>query len=180
MAGLAIADRGELARDLASVLSPEYELFASSMACGMSYRASARAAGFSESHGFRIMQMPRVRARVEELLGAPTERIRAGIDAEFLMLRNRAANEDLDPEGRANVELRLKLLTAHARYRGWIVDRKQVASAKLDFGRMSRAELDALLEQELPKLDPAMQERIKRIAAGELDADDSESLGSAS
>jgi len=37
---------------------------------------------------------------------------------------------DLDAEGRANVELRLKLVMAHARYRGWLVDRKQVCCSK--------------------------------------------------
>ena len=42
------------------------------------------------------------------------------------MLRNRAANEDLD-EGRANVELRLKLAMTHAKLRGWIVEKKQVS-----------------------------------------------------
>jgi len=51
------------------------------------------------------MRMAFVRVRVEELVSEPAERIRAGIDAEFLMLRNRVANEDLDAEGRANVEL---------------------------------------------------------------------------
>jgi len=68
-----------------------------------------------------LMQMPAVRARYEELLNQPLDRVRAGINAELLMLRNRAANEDLDAEGRANIELRFKLAMGHARYHGWIV-----------------------------------------------------------
>jgi len=170
----AIPEHSELAQELASVLSPEHELFASSVASGMSYRESAKAAGFSENHGFRIMQMPPVGARIEELLSEPAERIRAGIDAEFLMLRNRAANEDLDAEGRANVELRLKLVMAHARYHGWIVDKKQVSRASVSFRAAigDRAQFEALVQESLASLPPGARARLKRIAAGELDSAD--------
>jgi hypothetical protein len=103
----------ELAVELASVLSPEYELFAASIAAGMSYRASAKAAGFSENHGFRIMQMPRVRARIEELVNVPDERIRARVNAEFLILLNRVsvADESYDPDRH------LRVLLALAKYK---------------------------------------------------------------
>jgi len=81
------------------------------------------------------MQIPSVRARVEELINAPEDRIRAGIDAEFLMLRNRAASEDLDADGRANVDLGLKLLMAHTPVSR--LDRRQEANCpRVDsFGR---------------------------------------------
>jgi hypothetical protein len=170
MGAIPISECTELAEALAEALPLKHKLFAVQVASGLSYRESARRVGFHEDHGHRLMRKPAVRARVEELRDAPEEeRTRAGIDAELMMLRNRAATEDLKAEGRANVELRLKVLMAHARYRGRISDRKQVASAKPDFDRMSRAELDAMLERELPLLDPAMQERIKRIAGGEDD-----------
>jgi len=134
MAGTAIQDceaipyHTELAQELAAFLPPEHELFAVCVASVLSYRESARRAGFHEDSGLRLTRMPAVLARIRELASEPEERIRrAGIDAEFLMLRNRAANYDLDPQGRSNVELRLKLVMAHARYHGWIVDKKQVS-----------------------------------------------------
>jgi hypothetical protein len=100
------------------------------------------------------MQMPAVRARVEELVNAPEERIRAGIDAEFLMLRNRAADADLNAEDRASVALRLKLLLAHARYRGWIVEKKQVARASIDLGKADAEDYRAYLAQCVDSLEP--------------------------
>jgi hypothetical protein len=143
-------------------MPPQHELFAVYVASGLSYRAAARSAGFHEDNGFRLMQLASVQTRVEELVRAPSERVRAGIDAEFLMLRNRAANEDLDAEGRANVELRLKLLMAHARYQGWIVQKKQVASVSL--GRLSRADLSAHLGRLLEELEPGARAEIQRRA----------------
>ena len=74
------------------------------------------------------MQIPSVRARVEELINAPEDRIRAGIDAEFLMLRNRAASEDLDalePGARQEIEARTMLL----RERGNGRQRKQTGAS---------------------------------------------------
>jgi hypothetical protein len=170
MGAISISECTELAEALAEVLPLKHKLFAVQVASGLSYRESARRVGFHEDHGNRLMRKPAVRARVEELREAPEEeRIQAGIDAELMMLRNRAATEDLKAECRANVELRLKVLMAHARYRGRISDRKQVASAKPDFGRMSHADFDAMLEQHKATLDPATQEILKRIAAGDDD-----------
>src|SRR5215472_1977504 len=117
MTALGNLDRGECLQEGAAIMPPQHELFAVYVSSGLSYRVAARSAGFHEDDGFRLMQIPSVRARVEELVHAPEERIRAGIDAEFLMLRNRATNEELNADSRANVELRMKLLMAHARYR---------------------------------------------------------------
>jgi hypothetical protein len=165
MAALPISSRSELSQELAAVLSPDHELFAAEVASGRSYREAARRAGFHEDNGFRLMQMPAVRARVEELVNAPEERIRAGIDGEFLMLRNRAANEDLDVEGRANIELRLKLLMAHARYRGFIVEKKQIARASIDLGKAEVEDLRTHIGQYLDLLEPGARQEIEaRIA----------------
>jgi hypothetical protein len=161
MAALPIPDRSELSQELAAVLSPDHELFAAEVASGRSYREAARRAGFHEDNGFRLMQMPAVRSRVEEFVNAPEERIRAGIDAEFLMLRNRAASEDLDADGRANVELRLRLLMAHARYRGWIVDKKQIARASIDLGKAGAEDMMAHVGQYLDALEPGARQQIE-------------------
>jgi hypothetical protein len=86
------------------------------------------------------------------------------------MLRNRVANEDLDAEGRANVELRLKLVMEHARYRGWIVQKKQVARANLSLDALlaNRGQLQSLLDESRDALAPGERARLRRIAAGEL------------
>jgi hypothetical protein len=96
----AIAERVVLFQELAAVLPPDHELLAVHVASGLSDRESERRAGFHEDNNFRLTKVPTVRARIEELASEPEERVRAGIDAELLMLRNRAANEDLDAEGR--------------------------------------------------------------------------------
>jgi hypothetical protein len=165
MASVAIPDRSEMSQELAVLLPPRHELFAVQVASGLSYREAARRAGFHEDNGFRLMQMPSVRARVGELVSEPSERIRAGIEAEFLMLRNRVANEDLNAEGRANVELRLKLIMAHARYCGWIVERKQVAQTRVDLGRVSMEDLDARIARDLDVLEPGLRADIERQVA---------------
>jgi hypothetical protein len=170
----AIHERTELSHELAAVLPPEQELFAVYVASGLSYREAAREAGFHEDNGFRLTKIPSVRARISELIAEPAERVRAGIDAEFLILRNRAANEDLDAEGRANVELRLKLVMAHARYRGWIVSKTHVAQVSASL-RVNRAELDAAIAQDLELLDPSARKQLERIAQGTLAGAGSES-----
>jgi hypothetical protein len=83
------------------------------------------------------------------------------------MRRNRAANGDLTDADRADIELRLKLLLAHAKIRGWIVDKKQIAKATLHLGRVSRADLQAMLLDQLNQLAPGGRARIEAIAAGE-------------
>jgi hypothetical protein len=148
-----IRERTELSQELAGILSPQHELFAVCVASGLSYRESTRRAVFHEDNGFRLTRVPAVRARKEELASEPAERIRAGIDAELLMLRNRASNEDLDAEGRANVELRLKLVIAHARYRGWLVDRKHVSQVSARVS-VPRGDLEAAIRADVERLVP--------------------------
>jgi hypothetical protein len=165
MAALPISERSELSKELAAVLSPDHELFAAEVASGRSYREAARRAGFHEDNGFRLVQMPAIRVRVEELVNAPEERVRAGIDAEFLVLRNRAANEDLDTDGRANAELRLNLLVTHSRFRGWFVEKKQIARASIDLGKAGAEDMMAHVVQYLDALEPGARHVIEaRIA----------------
>ena len=53
-----------------------------------------------------------------------------------------------------NVELRLRLLMAHARYRGWIVDKKQIARASIHLGEADPEEMRAHVGQYLDALAP--------------------------
>ena len=82
-------------------------------------------------------------------------------------------NDNTEDE-RANVELRLKLILAHAKLRGWIVDRRQVSRSTLDLGKLlegdvrsaGRAQLMELFEQHLNQLQPGARARLRAIAAG--------------
>ena len=55
-------ERTELSQELDAVLPREHELFAIYVASGLSYRESARRAGFHEDNGFRLKKMPAIRA----------------------------------------------------------------------------------------------------------------------
>jgi hypothetical protein len=153
-------DRSERSRGIAVILPPEHELFAVSVACGLSYRKSARLAGYHEDNGFRLMQVEAIRDRVEELLGRPTERILAGINAEFLMMRY-ATNGRLDAEALAQLRLRLKLLMAHARFS--IGSKRQGAG-----GAVSAEDDHARVLQRLEELDPGRIERDRQSRRGTI------------
>jgi hypothetical protein len=86
---------------------------------------------------------------------------RAGLEVELIQLRNRAAGGDLTDADRADIELRLKLLLAHAKLRGWIVDRKQIASASTDLGRFSPEDMQANLEQYVDAMEPGARREIE-------------------
>jgi hypothetical protein len=156
----------QLGAELAEVLTTEQELFASEVAGGRSYREAAATAGFNPDYGFQMMKMPRIRARVQELLAEPDERIRARVNAEFILLLNRVSSaEPYDPE------VHLKVLLALAKYKGWVIDKKQISKLGLNM-KVSRADLDAVISEGLGALAPGEQARIRRLAAGELGQDD--------
>ena len=186
MGATASPERAEVSQDLAVVAHFRHEQFAVLVASGLSYREAARRAGYNPDNSWRLMQTPAVRERVEELVREPDERVKAGIELELVMLRNRAAVGDLSDADRADIELRLKLLLAHAKLRGWIVDKKQVS--KLSVGlRVNRAELETAVAADLERLAPGAldrlgrlgptptREELARIAAGEPDGSGSES-----
>ena len=101
-------------------------------------------------------------------------RVKAGIELELVMLRNRTAVGGLNDADRADIELRLKLLLAHARLRGWIVDKKQVSQvtarvsvARGDLEAAIRADVERLVPGALRHLDAGGDIDVKAIAAGE-------------
>lgn len=175
---LAVEERSELSQDLANNLSPEHEVFASQVASGISYRNAAKIAGFAENHGFQIMQLPRIRARVAELLTQPDQRVKAGINAELLMLRNRVADAELTDVERANVELRLKLLMAHAKIVGMIVERKAILqrTATIALDKLPPDQIKEHLSGLLDQLDPGARTDIQRRLAAPADVIDAEIL----
>lgn len=150
-------------------LSPEHEQFSSLVASGVSYSSAAKLTGFHVQHGWRLMQMPAIRARIAELVATPQDRAKAGIEAELMMLRARAADADLDSEGRANIELRLKLLMAHAKLLGMIVDQKKVARVSLDLGKLGRQQLGDHVASILDTLEPGARQRISAMIEAPAD-----------
>jgi hypothetical protein len=167
MATFPTSERAEVTQDLAVIVQSRHEQFAVLVASGLSYREAARRAGYNPDNSWRLMQTRAIRDRVAELVREPEERVRAGIELELVMLRNRAANGDLTDADRADIELRLKLLLAHAKIRGWIVDKKQIAKATLQLGTVSRADLQGMLLDRLNQLAPGERARLEAIAAGE-------------
>jgi hypothetical protein len=137
MGSLYTPESSEVTQDLAVVVQSRHEQFAVLVASGLSYREAARRAGYNPDNSWRLMQTQAIQDRVAELVREPEERVKAGIELEFVMLRNQAANGDLSDADRAVIELRLKLLLAHAKIRGWIVDKKQIAKATLQLGEDS-------------------------------------------
>ena len=110
-------------------------------------------------------QLPGMQARVEALVREPDERIKATMEIEFQLLRNRAANEDLNADGRAQVELRLRILMAHAKWRGWIVEKKQNLSARVNLGQSGDLVegVGAFLDSLEPGSRRAIESRVRRI-----------------
>jgi hypothetical protein len=144
-----------------AVLGQQRECFAALVAGGVSYRVAAERVGFSRDYGWDLMQEPAVRQRVTDLVQQPVELIRAGLEVELIQLRNRAAGGDLTDADRADIELRLKLLLAHAKLRGWIVEKKQVARASIDLGRLSLEDLQSHVGQFLDVLEPGARREIE-------------------
>ena len=130
------------------------------VAAGFGYRAAALKAGWDKDYGWDKAQVPRIKARIAGLVLDPVERVRAGIDADLLMMRRRAAAGDMDAEERANMELRLKLLMSHAKLRGWIVDRKQIDKRSVDLSLVGSAELQEHLSGVLDTLEPGARREI--------------------
>jgi hypothetical protein len=167
MASFPTPERTELTQDLAVVVQSRHEQFAVLVASGLSYREAARRAGYNPDNSWRLMRTQAIQDRVAELVREPEERVRAGIELELVMLRNRAANGDLTDADRADIELRLKLLLAHAKIRGWIVNKREVKKASLSlFGKLSRAEMHEMLLEQLSELSPGERARIEAIASG--------------
>jgi hypothetical protein len=149
-----------------AILGQKREAFAALVAVGISYREAAQRAGFSRDYGWDLMQDRHVRQRVIDLAQQPAELIRAGIDAELVQLRNRAAGGDLTDADREDIKLRLTLALAHAKVRGLIIDKKQIARASMDFGKISPEDLDARVAGLLDDLDPnARRDSEARIKA---------------
>lgn len=147
------------------ILSEQEESFAALVAAGFGYRAAALKAGWDKDYGWDKAQVPRIKARIAGLVLDPVERVRAGIDADLLMMRRRAAAGDMDAEERANMELRLKLLMSHAKLRGWIVDRKQIDKRSVDLSLVGSAELQEHLSGVLDTLEPGARREIDQRLA---------------
>ena len=170
MNAVAIPDRSEVSRALAVILPPQHELFAVHVASGRSYRESARLAGFHEDNGNRLMRMAEVRRRVAQLAQQPEECVRVGISLDLLIMRARLAEGDLSETERADMELRLKACMAQAKLVGMIVDRKQVASARLSLDALDSRVLGRHVQELLESLEPGARARIQRQL--EVEAED--------
>lgn len=153
-----------------SVLTPEHDLFAANVASGLSYRKSAKLAGFSPDHAFRILRIPEVRERIAELAAEPDEKLRARVNAEFTILLNRVSSgepmpKDYDPDRH------LRVLMGLARYKGWVIEKKQVDKRSLTASvKVGRAELEAITA-DLERLAPGATGQLERLGRPALSSD---------
>ena len=159
------------------ILPQDKEMFAALVASGVSYRDAAQRCGYSADYGWDLARSPIVRARILELAEEPAEAVRRSIRAEFQILRNRAALEGRDPEVRAEIDCRLRVLLAQAKVEGIIVDRKQVAQItarvsvpRRDLEAAIRADVERLMPGALKQLEAGVssEDQIRAIAAGEV------------
>lgn len=77
----------------------------------------------------------------------------------------------IEPAINRNHALALSALMSLAKLKGYIVDKKQGVSAKLDLSKLPAAQLHAVLTGHLNELDPAARAQIEAIAAGEFEAE---------
>src|ERR1700752_925609 len=170
---------------LINALSPEQELFASFVATGASYRESARKASVHPVTGWKWMQLPAIRARVNELIEENKSEdlggiaSRAWIETHMIMIINRlesgtkhdaSADVAIKPDWLEAWRLELLALMNLAKLKGLIVERKQMTRASIDLGRLGVNDLQGHLGEMLDSLEPGarqeIEQRIKRAKRG--------------
>lgn len=156
---LFLPGQGKSGSDLI-VLEERRLAFAAFVAAGMPYGKAAEKAGFRADYGWDLMQEPAVKARVIEIASEPAERLRAGCEADLIMMRRRAAEGPLPADEIATMDLRLRLLMAQAKLRGWIVDKREVRSASIDLGKVSIEGLHEQVAGMLDALEPGARAEI--------------------
>jgi len=187
MGAVSIRDRSELSQARAAILGPKHERFAVFVASGMSYRASAELAGFCRDYGYDLMQIPKVKERVESLIAAKAAEpdsvaSRPWLEAQMTQVIVDAMYgipAEAGPDGKLlapatpkDRQLARLAIMDLCRIKGYIIERKQVDSRRLDLGKVSHAELSAMLDAQLGELAPGERAKIKAIARGRQHSDE--------
>jgi hypothetical protein len=86
----------------------------------------------------------------------------ARLHANLFLLGNRSGKGDLK-----DIRWQLKLAAAQEKFIRVIENRRLAVDAKLDWRKVSRAELNAMLAESLKSLAPGECARLRRIAADE-------------
>lgn len=175
-------------------MNTQYELFCSHVASGMSYGRAAETCGFSAQYGKQLMAKPHIAAKVEQLraikAAQPPDSIasKAWIETQLVTIIRNALNPapkeieeivqpakpDMGPPQIVTKKIdrdpdpslaRLALMDL-ARLKGYLIDRKEIETRKIDLRLMDRTELSAQLTSYLQQLSPAQRERIQAIASG--------------
>jgi len=159
---------------------PAWEIFCAELANGSTIVLASARAGFSESNGNKLTRRPEIVARIRELLAlrradgglvsrmwAECQLVRIVQDSmEVHFAEYDEAGNQISPfvgADRARAESAVMNL---ARLKGWIVERKQSMSAKVDLGQVGSQQMSAALDAALLDLAPAERARVKAIAAG--------------
>ena len=152
----------------ASLLTPAHALFAALVAGGETYSKAAESSGFARDTGRALARQPAIQLRIQELQAEPTK---AQITAMYWrnVIRTEAAVEDDPLQGgeawRANMALHMTALDKLARFKGWLVERKQVSQVTARVN-VARGDLEAAIRADVERLAPGA---LRRIESGEAD-----------
>jgi len=173
----AIPERTDLSQELAAFLPHQHELFAVQVASGLSYRESAKRAGFHPDSGWKIIKLPHVRARVDHLLEASKNdqvglsiiASRSWIESQIVMVVKAMEAGGTSKDQRAEAIIRLAALRQLSQLKGLIIERKQVATATLDLGKLPRPELMKQIDGYLDQVSPGVRAEIEQQLADGTD-----------
>lgn len=161
----------------------EWRVFCAEVAEGKTYRDAGVSAGFSANYGDMLINSFGVREKVNELvqlIQRSSEGIVDKVWAELILLKvvksgleGEAAliEEDgtvLRPGVPPDRELVLAALNQLGKIKGWVVERKQIMNARLDYGKVSQDTLTGLLADQLGILSPEQQEQVRTLANGSM------------
>ena len=157
----------EIPIDDLNALTPAHGAFAEFVASGMSYQQAAENAGFAKPSGSRLAKYPSIRKRIERAIADPDRAmLAAGYTLAMIQTREVVGNEEPGTEAwRANMALHLTALDKLARFKGWLVERKQVSQVTARVN-VARGDLEAAIRADVERLAPGA---LRRIESGEAD-----------
>ena len=165
---------------MSGVLPVQWEIFAAEVASGSSCVEAAVSAGYSRDYAEDLIQRPEIRARIEEL--SQEHQADKGvvpkiwIECQLVRIARDSMDDvpaQIDSNGKVLVPgvprdrvLARQALMDLARLKGYIVERKLTAAAKMSLGNVGMSELNAMLDGVLLELAPGERARIKELARG--------------
>lgn len=166
------------ALDAVQSLPIGYEVFCAELVLGSPATQAAVSAGFADSYAEWLVKRPEIIKRVGELV---LERQRDGgitskLWAELQLVRIardaiEGVPDKLRPDGtlakgmEPNHDRAITAVNSICKLKGYIVDRKQTLSGRIDLGSASGQALPGMLDDALGELSPEQASRIRELTA---------------